>query len=265
LGISWAPQEERVGLGRGAEDASPPVTVAGRTLYDLTQPLGPRSPRSSDHPQVRFESLRWRSRNGNRTSTLSTSVHVGTHVDAPNLYYPFGDTIDKVPLDRLCGTAVVLDVTRDDWGEISAADLAAQPMEVRPGDIVILRTGWHRFFEDEERYILKPPGLTRDGVDWLAARYVKMVGADSPSPEHIFMRSRYWRELRADVFGGLSIDPTIWPASYGHKTLLAQGICLLEGLGGQIDQIVGTRVELLALPLMLDGVEAAQARVVALA
>ncbi|MEA2622774.1 MAG: hypothetical protein QOH61_1684 [Chloroflexota bacterium] len=238
--------------------------ISGRRAYDLTQPLGPRSPRSSDHPEVRFQSLRWRSRSGNRTSLLTTSVHVGTHVDAPNLYYPQGETIDQVPLARLCGTAVILDMTRDDWGEISAADLERATPAVEPNDIVVLRTGWHHHYGDEERYILKPPGLTRDAFDWLVARQVKLVGADSPSPEHIFMRARYWKELRADIFGGQELDRERWPASYGHRTLLREGICLLEGLGGQIDEVVGRRVELVVLPLLLEGVEAAQARVVAL-
>ena len=74
-----------MGLASGADDGRRSATVGERLVYDLTQPLGPRSPRSSDHPQARFESLRGRLRHGVRTSTLNTSVHVGTHVDSPDL------------------------------------------------------------------------------------------------------------------------------------------------------------------------------------
>jgi kynurenine formamidase len=237
----------------------------GREIFDLTQPLGPRTPRSSDHPEVRIDNIRWRSRHGLRTSTYTTSVHVSTHIDAPNLYFADGMTIDQVSLDRLCGTAVIVDAERDAWGEIGPADLEASPVPIGKDDIVLLRTGWHRHYGDEERYILRSPGLNRDGVDWLVDRGIKLVGADSPSPEHIFMRSRQWRELRPDIFGDVDIDPERFPPSYGHKALFRAGICLLEGLGGEIDQLVGRRVELVALPLLLEGAEAVQARVIALA
>ena len=238
--------------------------VAGRRVYDLTMPLSPRTPRSSDHPEVRFDNIRWRSRHGLRTSTVTTSVHVGTHVDAPNLYLHDGLTIDKVPLERLCGTAVVVDVARDDWAEITPADLESSPVAIERDDIVILRTGWHRHYWDEERYILKPPGLNRDAVDWLCARGIKLIGSDSPSPEHVFFRARQWRDLRPDIFGDLNLDPLRWPRAYGHKTFFKHGICLLEWLGGEIDAVAGKRVDLIALPLIYEGAEAAQARVVAL-
>lgn len=240
-------------------------SVAGRTIYDLTQPLGPRTPRSSDHPEVRFDSLRWRSRHGLRTSTVTMSLHVGTHVDAPNLYFSDGASIDKIGLDRLCGTAVILDATREAWGVVSPQDLEASPIPIEADDIVVLRTGWHHRYGDEEDYVLRSPGLNREAIDWLAARKVKLVASDTPSPEHIFMRARQWKELRPDVFGNQAIDPAVWPPSYGHKTLFRHGICLLEGLGGELDQVVGKRVDLVVLPLLFEGAEAAQARVIALA
>ena len=93
----------RVDIRTGVFSMRP--SVAGRPIFDLTQPLGPRTPRSSDHPEVRFDSLRWRSRHGLRTSTVTTSLHVGTHIDAPNLYFSDGATIDKIDLGRLCASA----------------------------------------------------------------------------------------------------------------------------------------------------------------
>jgi kynurenine formamidase len=241
------------------------TVIAGAKVFDLTQPLSPRTPRSSDHAAIAFESVRWYSRHGIRTTSVKMHAHLGTHVDAPALYYPDGETIDQVPLGRLCGPAVIVDATLDDWGEIGPEVLERSAVPIEPGDAVVLRTGWHHHYGDEQRYILKAPGLTRHGVDWLVERGVRLVGADSPSPEHIFMRARQWRELRADVFGSVAIDAERFPLSYGHKTLLARGICLLEGLGGEIDELVGRRVELVPLPLKYLGVEAAQARVIALA
>ena len=239
-------------------------SIAGKTVYDLTQPLSPRTPRSSDHPEVRFDNVRWFSRHGLRTSTVFLSVHVGTHVDAPALYEHDGASIDQIPLEKLCGPAVFVDVRKDDWGEIGPAELEASPEKIVAGDIVVLRTGWHKHYGNEQRYVLKAPGLTKDGFDWLVAKGVRLIASDTPSPEHIFMRSRQWRDLRPDVFGTAVIDPAKFPPSYGHKTMFAAGICLLEGLGGEIDLVPVHRAELIALPLKYVGVEAAQARVVAL-
>jgi kynurenine formamidase len=241
------------------------MTLAGRDVYDLTQSLSPRTPRSSDHPEVRFDNVRWYSRNGLRTSTAFMSVHVGTHVDAPALFFADGQTIDQIPLEKLCGTAVVVDVAKEDWAEITPADLEASPEPIRAGDIVVLRTGWHHHYGDEERYVLKAPGLGKAGIDWMVDHKVRLVCSDSPSPEHVFMRAGQWKELRPDVVGSVQIDPAAFPPrSYGHKALFQNGIGLLEGLGGEIDLLVGKRVELIALPLMYEGVEAAQARVIAL-
>lgn len=241
------------------------VAFMGKEVLDLTQPLSPRTPRSSDHPEVRFDNVRWFSRHGLRTSTVFTSVHVGTHLDAPALFLHDGATVDQIGLDRLCGTAVVVEAPTDDWAEITPAHLEASKEPIRKGDIVVLRTGWHHHYWDEERYVLKAPGLGKAGIDWLVQKGVKLVAADTPSPEHVFMRSRQWRDLRPDIFGKADIDPERFPpASYGHKELFRHGICLLEGLGGRIDEIVGQRVDLIALPLIYAGVEAAQARVVAI-
>lgn len=239
-----------------------PTTVFGRTAFDLTQPISPRTPRSSDHPQIRFDSLRWRSRHGQKTSTVTMSVHMGTHIDSPSLYYHDGATIDQIGPEITCGSAVVFSGERDDWGEITAADLDRSPEPIRPGDILIIRTGWHRHYADEERYILKGPGLTKDAFDWVVDHRVKMIASDSPSPEHFFSRWKRWLEMRPDVVKDLTVDPARFPPSYGHKTLLKLGIPLLESLGGEID-LLPPRVDLVALPLKYEDVEAAQARAIA--
>lgn len=232
-------------------------------LVDVTQPLSPRTPRSSDHPEVQFPVVRWYSRHGVKTRQIIASLHAGTHVDAPCLYDPAGVTVDQLPLERLCGPAVVVDAALPAWGVIDAAFLEARASMVQEGDIVVLCTGWSRYYDsDEETYILRSPGLSKSGVDWLASRQVKAVCSDSPSPEHIFMRIRQWRALRPDVFDGVQIDPAEFPPSYAHKTFLSRGIALIEGLSGAISDFVGQRVILMALPAKYEGVEGAPARVV---
>jgi len=233
-------------------------------IFDLTQPLSAKTPRSSDHPEVEFKVLRWYSRNGVCTRTITASLHSGTHLDTAALYFPDGMTVDQIPLDSICGSAVILDIPKGEWGEITPEDLAAATPRVEPGDIVVLHTGWHRYHQDEERYILRGPGLIKSAVDWLIDRGINAICSDTPSPEHPLMRLGQWRTLRPDIFGTIEVDPAKFPPHYAHKAFLPRGIIMIESLGGQIEELLGQRVTLFALPPKYVGVEAAQARVIAI-
>jgi kynurenine formamidase len=233
-------------------------------LVDLTQPLSPQTARSSDHPEVEFPVLRWFSRNGIKTRKIVASLHSGTHVDAPSMYFHDGASIDQLPLEGFCGEGVVVDVSLGPWGVISSDVLDERASEVGEGDILALWTDWGRHYLDEETYILHPPGLDKSGVDWLVRRKVKAIFSDTPSSEHIFMRNTQWRQLRPDIFAAAEFDPADFPSAYGHKTLLPAGIMMVENLSEELGSLVGRRVTLMALPMKYQGVEAAPARVVAI-
>jgi kynurenine formamidase len=234
-------------------------------FLDLSQRLSPTTPRSSDHPEVRFAVLRHYSTHGTLTREIHSSLHSGTHVDAPTLYIPGGKNVDEIPLEDFCGSGVVIDYSKlGDWGVITSELLDETAGEVREGDILALSTGWGEYYRtDEERYMLRHPGLDRSGVDWLIRRKVKAVYSDTPSSEHIFMRSRQWKVLRPDVFGSLDIDPEQFPPAYAHKQLLPAGIQMVEHLSEALGELAGQRVNLAAFPAKYAGVEAAPARVVA--
>jgi kynurenine formamidase len=58
--------------------------------------------------------------------------------------------------------------------------LASQGVGIRRGDIVLLRTGWSRYYEDgTERYVGPMPGIGVAAAEWLAARDVVIVGSDT--------------------------------------------------------------------------------------
>lgn len=232
-------------------------------LLDLTQPLSPRTARSSDHPEVQFPALRWFSKNGIKTRQVVASLHSGTHIDAPSMYFPYGENVEQLPLESFCGTGMVVNVALGERGVITSAVLEEVANDVREGDVIALWTDWGKHFLDEETYILKSPGLDKSGVDWLVRRKVKAVYSDTPSAEHIYMRFRQWSQLRPDLFGSQSFDPADFPPAYGHKTLLPAGIRMVENLSEALGQLVGQRVNLMALPAKYEGVEAAPARVVA--
>jgi kynurenine formamidase len=233
-------------------------------IIDLSQPLSPRTPRSSDHPQVAFSTVRWYSRHGIKTNVITSSLHSGTHLDAPSLYFSDGLNVDEIPIERFYGPGVVIDVTRPDWGIITADELEAAKPRIEPGDIVILRTGWHHYYYDEERYVLKSPGLDKAAVDWLVKRKVGLVCGDSPSLEHIFMRLPQWQQLRPDIFGAMKGDSERFPPAYAHKTLFKNDIYMIDHVGGDLDQVLGKRCTIAAFPAKYEGVEGAPVRMVAI-
>lgn len=234
------------------------------TIVDLSQPLSPRTPRSTDHPQVEFKTVRWYSRSGIKTHTVTASLHSGTHLDAPSLYFADEPNVDQIPISRFYGTGVILDMTRPEWGVITANDLEKATPRVEAGDIVILRTGWHHHYYDEERYVLKGPGMDKSAADWFVERKVGLVCGDSPSMEHIFMRWAQWRQVRPDIFGEVNIDHERFPNAYVHKRLFKSGIYMIDNVGGDVDSVVGRRCTISALPAKYEGVEGAPVRMAAI-
>lgn len=253
-GLSAEPEAGRVRFAGG-----PPLRVV-----DMTHPLGPDAPRSTDHPEVTFGALRWRSLHGSSTHTIHASLHSGTHIDAPSLYLPQGQTVDRIPPERLVGPGVIVDVRTDDWGVIDVPQLETAEPAIEPGDIVILYTGWSRFYGvDEQRYVLRQPGLSKAAVDWLIGRRVNMVGADQPSAEHIYMRLPQWRERRPDIFADVRVDPAQWPRSYGHKSFFDAGILMIDHVGGDVALAAGRRCTIGAFVARYAGMEAAPCRLLA--
>lgn len=107
------------------------------------------------------------------------------------------NSIDHV-VGRLVGRGVLLDVASvkgvpslTAGEEITADDLTAaqrsQGVEVRRGDIVLVRTGWYRYFRDKKLGVAyvsdKVPGLGVSCCEWLYEREVAAVAADNQAVE----------------------------------------------------------------------------------
>ncbi|RYY95314.1 MAG: cyclase family protein, partial [Chitinophagaceae bacterium] len=121
--------------------------------------------------------------------------HGGTHLDAPIHFAEGRQTVDQLPLDRLAGNAVVVDVSAKALANrdylVSVADLERFEKKwgrIAEGSIVLLRTGYGKFYPEAARYfgtadkgaaaILKLhfPGIDPEAARWLAKRRVKAVG-----------------------------------------------------------------------------------------
>src|SRR3990172_5377954 len=136
-------------------------------------------------------------------SALSLGSHTGTHVDAPHHFIDGASTMEAMPLASLVGPAHVIEYAGSD--HITAAELEAAGL---PADArrLLLKTPNGRFWEEDE-FHTNFIGLAPDAAPWLVERRFLLVGIDY-----------------------LSIERFRSPGHEVHKTLLAAGVVIVEGL-----------------------------------
>ena len=169
---------------------------------------------------------------------ISMYTHTGTHIDALNHFGYNGRIFNGFSVDENLGSrgwrkagadkhppiiarGVILDVAgtlgvdvlEPSYG-IGEKDLRGclkhQGTELRPGDVVLVRTGRMRLWPDRAAYLPNPPGINREGAEFLAKAGAIVIGADNHSLEQ-----------------APSADPENWQVV--HTYLLAEaGVPILE-------------------------------------
>lgn len=127
--------------------------------------------------------------------------HGGTHLDAPVHFAEGKSTADVIPLSRLVGPAVVVDVAaaaaRDVDYRLTRADIEAFERlhgAIEPSTIVMIHTGWGTRWPDRKSYLgddrpghaeaLHFPGMGEDAARALVERQVGAVGIDTASIDY---------------------------------------------------------------------------------
>lgn len=180
-------------------------------------PEGFKGPPSTDVGvkfDVRVKPAYWQS------TQATLSCHTGCHVESALHVFEDGEPIDAVGLERVIGSAVVLDLTpMPERALVDAPALGAAEAElratgevIRPGDIVLLRTDWAQRAIGTPRYFPESPALTLEAARWLVQRRPKCVGCD------------FFEEPAARAPGWTPEDFVV------HRELLGAGIVLVEGL-----------------------------------
>lgn len=190
--------------------------------------------------------------------TVCTPEHGGTHLDAPVHFAANGEATHELPLDKLISPASVIDVSaaaqEDRNYRLSPEDVLAfegRHGRIQPGTMLLLRTGWSRFWPDAKAYLgddtpgdasnLQFPGFGEAAVKLLVEdRGVTLLGIDSASIDY-----------------GPSQD------FIAHRVAAAQGVINLENLTN-LDQLPETGAIIMALPMKIGGGSGGPVRVVAL-
>ena len=93
-------------------------------IYDISLSLSPTTTRwATAQPFELIERKRTQRGDTNNSSSVNTSVHAGTHVDAPFHFVPNGATIESLPLELFIGPARVCAV--DGASQIGASEVAS--------------------------------------------------------------------------------------------------------------------------------------------
>jgi kynurenine formamidase len=244
-------------------------------MVDLTEPWSPDLWPYPGHPspsQTVFQSL---SQDRINTWVVTTTMHVGTHVDGPLHCATGGEDIASLGFDRLVRPGYVVDLRdlAEPWYVVTSGDIEAKlPGPLEAGDALILRYGWQRFAkghpeEDAETYFNRHPGPGPELVEWLIGTEVAWVGTDAPSFEH--PANINLRRDRPDLLGDLEaavgsldqFDESTWMVA--HRRLFERGQLHVDQVGGDLDRVGSERVTLAIFPWRYVGGEASICRLVA--
>jgi kynurenine formamidase len=187
-----------------------------------------------------------------------TPEHGGTHLDAPIHFHRGGQTTEQLPLEKLLGSGVRIDVRaqtqKDRNYRLTREDVLAfekRTGTIHPGTIVLLQTGWSRhwprrkdYFGDESAEDASKLEFPSYGVDaarlLVDERKVAMLGVDTASIDY-----------------GRSQDFEV------HRVAAASGAGGLENLTN-LDQLPETGFVVIALPMKIAGGSGGPVRVIAL-
>jgi kynurenine formamidase len=178
-----------------------------------------------------------------QVTSIDMSVHTGSHIDSALHVTEDGGTTDQFSLDQVIGEAVILDLTHiKDHQGITMNDLEKCGADIKPGDIILLNTGWSdKSWGQFPRYFVDSPFLTLDAGKWLVDKKPKAIGCD------------FFEEYAARFKDFTSEDFIV------HREILDSGIVLLEGLTN-LSAIPSKRVQFFGPFIKFAGLEGAMAR-----
>jgi kynurenine formamidase len=186
--------------------------------------------------------------------------HGGTHIDAPVHFSEGRQATDEIPLRRLIGPGVVIDVQESCAADrdhlIGLDDFEAWERahgRMPEGAIVLISTGFGAYWPDRVRYMgtaelgadavpkLHFPGLDPEAVPWLVnERKIRAIGLDTPSIDH-----------------GQSADFA------AHVALFEQDVPAFENVA-RLEQLPVRGFTVIALPAKIGGGSGGPLRIVAL-
>lgn len=208
-----------------------PAEVGGQpVLRDLSHAIIDGMPVYPGDPSVHVGAALTVGQDGVDVAELTMGSHTGTHVDAPSHTVAGGRTMADVALTELFGEALVLHIADLADGEVYGWEHLEQsgPIPAIVPPIVVIDTGWARWFDDERR--LRHPALAASAARELVARGMCVLAVDTLSP---------------DLTGGESFPV--------HEEVLGRDRLIVENLRGLEELPQRTTIGFFPLKVAVDG------------
>ena len=155
-------------------------------------------------------------------SSITSSVHVGAHADAPSHYHPKGESIEKRDLSLYMGPCQVMEIEGASGRRIVVEDLKGREVFCQR---ILFKT---RSFPNPDHWSGEFSSLSPELIEFLADKGVVLVGIDTPS-----------------------VDPETSSQLEAHQMIFTRDMAILEGL--LLDHVEEGVYELIALPLKIKG------------
>jgi kynurenine formamidase len=193
-------------------------------------------------------------------NNYSAAEHGGTHIDSPIHFAQGKQTVDEIPLERLIGPAVLIDISEKaladpDYqvGVKDFTDWESKNGRIADGSIVLLNTGYARYWPDRVKYMgtdkrgaeavkeLHFPGLDPKAAKWLVEnREISAIGLDTPSIDY----------GQSQLFES-------------HRILFKENIPAFENVAN-LDKLPPKGALVIALPMKIKGGSGGPLRIVAM-
>ena len=210
-------------------------------IIDLTHEIEDGMPTFAApwHPLAHVKQIGRIELEGRVTREICLGTHTGTHMDAPLHFIKKGNTIDRIPLEKIIGPVTIVDFSNFGKNEAVTAE-TLKKLKLTPR--MIFKFCWSRHW-GTKKFFKDYPFFTTDAAEYLLSKKVELVGMDTPSPDDSRIK-----------LGGKVDSPV-------HKILLGKDVVLIEYLTNwdKIRDCAGWNI--LALPLKIKGADASPARV----
>ncbi|MBI4067106.1 cyclase family protein [Candidatus Gottesmanbacteria bacterium] len=187
---------------------------------DLSLPLTNQTPVFPGDPVVRIESVANVEADGCSVHQYNFSGHTGTHIDAQSHFLAGGKNISEYPPEKFVGRGLVVDARGRNVIDIDILE----NINILKDTIVLFWTDWVKNI-DQQIYFTDHPVIGKTLAQRLINVGVKMMGIDTPSPDH---------------------EPyTV------HKILLGGDVLILENLCN-LDLVYRKRFRVYAIPIKVE-------------
>lgn len=167
-------------------------------------------------------------------SQLTSTVHVGSHLDAPMHFVRDGYGVDQIDLAKLIGPCFVVDLP--DIDSIDAASLEQANIPAHTTRLLCRTRNSQYWARGDNTFHTDFVAIAPSGAEWIVQRGIQLVGVDY---------------LSVGAYeGGI---PT-------HEILLSNGVVPVEGL--DLSRIEPGEYQLICLPLKLKDCDGAPVRAV---